>query len=82
MRYHAAASIPGDRHNSGMKPRNSNSSVVWNPWIAKSAKMADFPNDGYKTMICVETAHANEDARTVAPGESLEMVCIITSKKD
>ena len=62
--------------------RGSNSSVVWNPWIAKSQRMADFPNDGYKTMLCVETAHANEDARTVAPGESLEMVCIITSKQD
>ncbi|MBQ7652417.1 MAG: hypothetical protein IJS15_15775, partial [Victivallales bacterium] len=60
--------------------RGSNSSVVWNPWIAKSQRMADFPNDGYKTMLCVETAHANEDARTVSPGESLELVSIITSK--
>lgn len=29
--------------------------VVWNPWIQKSAGMADFgPKDGYKKMICVE----------------------------
>lgn len=29
--------------------------VVWNPWIQKSAGMADFgPKDGYKNMICVE----------------------------
>ena len=29
--------------------------VVWNPWVDKAARMADFePKDGWKTMICVE----------------------------
>ncbi|CAF9906283.1 MAG: hypothetical protein HETSPECPRED_006131 [Heterodermia speciosa] len=29
--------------------------VVWNPWIEKAKGMADFgPEDGYKSMICVE----------------------------
>lgn len=31
-------------------------SVVWNPWKEKAAAMSDFaPNDGYKTMVCVES---------------------------
>ena len=28
--------------------------VVWNPWIDKAAKMADFHPDEYRSMICVE----------------------------
>ena len=32
--------------------------------------MADFPNDGYKTMVCVETANALADARVIRPGET------------
>ena len=30
------------------------SAVVWNPGPAKAAKMSDFADDEYKTMICVE----------------------------
>jgi glucose-6-phosphate 1-epimerase len=30
--------------------------VVWNPWQAKSISMADMADDGYLTMLCVETA--------------------------
>jgi D-hexose-6-phosphate mutarotase len=46
----------------------SESTVVWNPWIAKAARMADYPDDGYKTMVCIETANAGSDQRTLAPG--------------
>ncbi len=48
----------------------SQSAVVWNPWIAKSQRMSDFPNDGYKTMVCVETANAMDNAFELAPGET------------
>lgn len=46
----------------------SASTVVWNPWVEKSKKMSDFPDDGYKTMLCIETANAANDVRNVAPG--------------
>jgi len=36
-----------------------NSAVLWNPWSQGSEAMADMPDDGYKTMFCVEsTIHA------------------------
>jgi glucose-6-phosphate 1-epimerase len=30
--------------------------VVWNPWEAKSARLPDMPDDGYRHMLCVEAA--------------------------
>jgi glucose-6-phosphate 1-epimerase len=53
-----------------IRPQGSRSAVVWNPWIAKSAAMADMEPEGYKTMVCIETANALDDARTLAPGDS------------
>ena len=57
-----------DRHTE-VASTQSNSAVVWNPWIDKSKRMSDFPDDGFQTMVCVETANAADDKRTVAPGE-------------
>ncbi|MEY4475351.1 MAG: hypothetical protein RL248_1118 [Pseudomonadota bacterium] len=34
--------------------------VVWNPGAELSCSMADMPNNGYKTMVCVETARISE----------------------
>lgn len=48
----------------------SDSAVVWNPWIEKAQRMADFGDDEYRAMLCVETANARDDARTLAPGNS------------
>ena len=47
----------------------SASAIVWNPWIKKAKTMADMEQDAHKTMLCIETANALEDARTVAPNE-------------
>jgi glucose-6-phosphate 1-epimerase len=47
----------------------SSSTVIWNPWIQKSAKMDDFVESGYVNMVCIEAANAADDAVTVAPGE-------------
>lgn len=39
---------------------NLSDSVVWNPWKEKAAAMGDFaPDDGYKTMLCVESGAVN-----------------------
>ena len=47
----------------------SRSTVVWNPWIEKSAKMGDFGSDtGYRGMVCVESANAAGNVVAVEPG--------------
>lgn len=53
--------------------RGSGSTVVWNPWVAKSARMPDFGDDEWTGMCCVETARAGEDACTLGPGEGHEL---------
>ena len=53
-----------------IQPEGSGSAVVWNPWQEKSDTMSDMTSDGYKTMCCVETANARQDARVIAPGET------------
>lgn len=45
------------------------STVVWNPWTEKSARLGDMGQDGYREMLCIETANAGSDAVTIAPGE-------------
>lgn len=47
----------------------SKSTVVWNPWSELSAKLADLGADGWRRMICIETANAMENAVTIEPGE-------------
>lgn len=42
--------------------------VVWNPWDKKAKAMADFGDDEYKYMVCVEAA-AVEKPITLKPGE-------------
>ncbi|MEL7048784.1 MAG: D-hexose-6-phosphate mutarotase, partial [Pseudomonadota bacterium] len=46
----------------------SRSAVVWNPWIEKSKRLGDMGPDGYRQMVCIETANAGSDVVRVEPG--------------
>ena len=46
----------------------SNSTVVWNPWIAKSQRMPDFGDDEYLRMVCVESGNVADDRMTLVAG--------------
>ncbi|QJW55347.1 Putative glucose-6-phosphate 1-epimerase [Serratia plymuthica] len=41
--------------------------IAWNPGVELSCSMADMANDGYKTMVCVETGRVSKPL--VAAGE-------------
>jgi glucose-6-phosphate 1-epimerase len=55
----------------------SNSTVVWNPWIAKAAAFQDMAPNEWQTMICVETANVAGNAVTLAAGDSHQLTTII-----
>ena len=44
--------------------------VVWNPWIAKAAAMADFGDDEWTGMVCVEAVNTREQSIVVPAGET------------
>lgn len=48
----------------------SGSTVVWNPWIEKAARLADFGDDEWPGIVCIEAANAFDAAITIAPGDS------------
>ncbi|MCC5828786.1 MAG: D-hexose-6-phosphate mutarotase [Phycisphaeraceae bacterium] len=47
----------------------SNSTVVWNPWIDKAARMPDFGDEEWPRMVCVETANVGTNAVTLEAGD-------------
>jgi len=53
--------------------KGSESLVVWNPWKEKSIAMADMADDGYRTMLCLETANARDDSRVIEAGQTHSM---------
>ncbi|WP_299789376.1 D-hexose-6-phosphate mutarotase [uncultured Shewanella sp.] len=49
---------------------NSESAVLWNPWIDKSQRLSRFNSDDYLCMVCLEAANVLEDKVTLLPNES------------
>ncbi len=40
----------------------SKNSVVWNPWIEKTARLTDLPDNAWLHFVCVEAANVGNDA--------------------
>jgi glucose-6-phosphate 1-epimerase len=51
--------------------------TVWNPGAETCAAIADIPDDGYETFVCVEATNAFDYPVKLAPGESFETSAII-----
>ncbi|MCU7984637.1 D-hexose-6-phosphate mutarotase [Shewanella oncorhynchi] len=59
---------------------NSQSAVLWNPWIEKSQRLGRFNPEDYLTMVCLEAANVLEDKVVLAPGETHSLVTHICWK--
>ena len=53
-----------------VEKEGSASTVVWNPWIAKSQQMPDFGNEEYKQMLCIESGNVAKNRVVLPPGRS------------
>jgi D-hexose-6-phosphate mutarotase len=53
-----------------VEKENSASTVVWNPWIAKAQQMADFGDEEYHNMVCVESGNVASNKINLQPGQS------------
>lgn len=63
-----------------VRKSGSLSTVVWNPWLAKSQRMPDFGDDEYLQMVCVESGNIAENAVTISPGQCSSLIVEIDSQ--
>jgi glucose-6-phosphate 1-epimerase len=71
-------SDPGWARRIVIRKTGSNSTVVWNPWIAKTAALTDMAPDEWQGMICVECGNVADDAVTLGAGDSHCMIASIS----
>lgn len=57
-----------------VEKENSRSTIVWNPGEDRARALADFGDEEWTSMVCVETANVGDDAVSLGPGESHRMM--------
>jgi D-hexose-6-phosphate mutarotase len=57
------------------------STVVWNPWTARSQQMPDFGNDEFRQMVCVESGNVSSNKVSLPPGKSSVMRVTLSSAR-
>jgi glucose-6-phosphate 1-epimerase len=62
-----------------VEKEGSASTVVWNPWIAKAKAMADFGDNEYPHMVCVESGNVAGNAITLAIGQEARLKVNLSS---
>lgn len=49
--------------------KNSRNSVVWNPWTEKAHSLADFGDNEWTQMLCVEPCNVGANSIELSPGQ-------------
>jgi glucose-6-phosphate 1-epimerase len=57
----------------------SASTVLWNPWIEKSRRLADFGDDEYLQMLCIESANVRPPSIELGPAAIHELEVSLAS---
>jgi D-hexose-6-phosphate mutarotase len=58
----------------------SASTVVWNPWVAKAKAMADFGDEEFRQMVCVESGNVAQNKIALAPGGIASLKVVVSSR--
>ena len=56
---------------------NSRTTVVWNPWTQKAHSLADFGDDEWLQMFCIEPSNVSGFAVDLAPGQQHTMKTVV-----
>jgi glucose-6-phosphate 1-epimerase len=72
---------PGKKRWIRIRKDQSRATVVWNPWIARAKAMADFGDEEWPGMMCVETCNVGEAAVTVMPGKTHVMTTVVSVER-
>jgi glucose-6-phosphate 1-epimerase len=70
---------PGFHRTIRVEKSGSQSTVIWNPWMDKSKSMADFGDQDYLQMVCVESGNIAENKLTLAAGEGTILTVVVSS---
>ena len=65
-------------HSLCIDSQNSNSAVLWNPWVDKARRLSAFADDAYQQMLCIETANAGKDFVSLPAGQQHELRLMIS----
>ena len=68
---------PGRERTIAISKSGSLSTVVWNPWVAKSARMPDFGDHEWPEMVCIETANVGGNTIELSPDTSHSTIVVI-----
>lgn len=73
----AAVVLEDKRRSISIKSSGSSSVVVWNPWIEKCKRMSGMQALAYKEFVCIESANAFDDFKSLKAGESHRLETLI-----
>lgn len=61
-----------------MTNTGNDSEVVWSPWVKGAKAFADMPDDGYLTMVCIESAITDKNGQNVAAKQTHTLTTCIS----
>lgn len=64
-----------------VEKKNLADAVLWNPWVDKAKATADFGDEEYHNMVCLEPAQAGSGPATLPAGEAWSCIQKLTYTK-